>query len=143
MNWGHKILITYGVFVAGIAYLVVRSVNEKVDLVTPEYYAEELKFQDKIDEQKNAATLSSAVSVDFKDHALTLSFPAEFKGKEVKGKLLVYYPADKNKDLNMDFSTSDAVYHAPLPENIHGGYELHINWTVDKVNYYTEQKIFF
>ena len=53
-NWGHKILGIYFVFITGIAFMVVMSSRQKIDLVTPDYYAEEIKFQEKIDEKNNA-----------------------------------------------------------------------------------------
>jgi hypothetical protein len=113
-----------------------------VDLVTADYYAEELKFQDKIDEHKNAAVLSSEIKVDFKDNVLTLTFPEEFKGKQLKGDLLLYYPADENKDIKFDFTTTDAIVKKELPKGIYGQHEVHINWSLDAVNYYFEKKIF-
>ena len=50
MNWGYKIMIVYLVFVAGIAVMVYNSAMQNIDLVTPDYYAKELKYQEKIDE---------------------------------------------------------------------------------------------
>ena len=34
MNWGYKILFVYLAFAAGIAFLAIKSMNEKMDLVT-------------------------------------------------------------------------------------------------------------
>jgi len=39
MNWGYKILFVYIAFVAGILAMVFGSSSQKVDLVTPDYYA--------------------------------------------------------------------------------------------------------
>ena len=43
MNWGHKIIIVFVVFAAGILTLVTKSMRTRVDMVTPDYYGEELK----------------------------------------------------------------------------------------------------
>ena len=45
MNWGYKIMLAYVVFIAGILFLVFKSSSQKVELVTENYYEQELKFQ--------------------------------------------------------------------------------------------------
>ena len=55
MNWGYKILLVFAVFVAGILFLVYKSSNQKMDLVTTDYYEKELKYQQKIDAMDKVA----------------------------------------------------------------------------------------
>ena len=52
MNWGYKILLVYLIFILGILFMVFKSSTQKTDLVTTDYYAKELKYQEKIDEMK-------------------------------------------------------------------------------------------
>ena len=61
MNWGYKILLVYVVFVAGIMFLVFKSSSQKMDLVTTDYYAKELKYQQKIDAMNKVQKLSDTV----------------------------------------------------------------------------------
>ena len=58
MSWGYKILGVYLVFVTGIVFLVIKSSNQKVDLVTKDYYEQELMYQDKINETARASKLT-------------------------------------------------------------------------------------
>ena len=46
INWGHKIIIVYGVFVLGTLFMVYQSTLQKFDLVQNDYYAAELKYQE-------------------------------------------------------------------------------------------------
>jgi len=141
MNWGYKIMLTYVLFVLGIGYLVFRSVNQKTDLVTADYYAEELKFQDKIDEHNNASVLSSDLKTEYKNNTLSILFPEEFKQKTVRAVMVIYYPANQDRDITLEFSTSNGSYNTVLPASAKGNYELHISWSVNGVNYYFEKKI--
>jgi hypothetical protein len=59
MNWGYKILFVYLAFVAGILLMVFKSSIQKRDLVTPDYYAKELKYQQRIDAVKKTQALSA------------------------------------------------------------------------------------
>ncbi|MGL6269890.1 MAG: FixH family protein, partial [Chitinophagaceae bacterium] len=60
-NWGYKIAVFYLVFIAGIMFLVIKSSRQQMDLVTTDYYAQELKYQDKIDQSKRADGLSEPI----------------------------------------------------------------------------------
>ena len=58
ISWGYKIAGAYLLFVAGIMFLVYKANNETYDLVTENYYEEELKFQNVIDKKQRASSLS-------------------------------------------------------------------------------------
>ncbi|MFZ8343681.1 FixH family protein, partial [Staphylococcus aureus] len=55
MNWGYKLLLAFISFALIIGILVYKSINTKYDLVSTEYYKDELRYQDKIDGSGNAA----------------------------------------------------------------------------------------
>ena len=142
MNWGYKILIVYLAFVAGIVVLVFKSSNEKIDLVTPDYYAKELKHQDKIDAIKRTNALSSKVKFEVVNNTLIITLPTEFKEKELNGEVLLYRPSDKSKDIKKNFSTSNSTTTIALPSGINGAYELQVNWNSAGREYYFEKKLF-
>lgn len=136
-------IIVYCLFVLGIVYLLFRSSRERMDLVTSDYYAEELKFQNRINEHENAARLSAPLQIENRNDSLTVGFPAEFNGKQAKGEIVFYYPADKRRDVHLVFETASGQFRTKVPEHIKGQHELHISWSAGGVNYYFEQKIFF
>jgi hypothetical protein len=142
MNWGYKILLVYGIFIGGIIFLVIKSSNQKMDLVTTDYYAKELKYQDKIDETSRTNALSEAVKYEIRGDRLMVFFPKDFAGKKVTGTAEIYFPADKDKDSKLDFSTQDSLQAISIPIPNSGLHELHLNWQVEGVNYYFEKKIF-
>ena len=142
MNWGYKILIVYGVFVAGILFMVFKSANQKMDLVTTDYYAKELKYQDNIDATTNANALSEDIRYEIKDNQMVLHFPKDFFRKKIIGNAVLYCPSDEDKDIKQDFSLQDAPLILQLTNRSKGQYELHISWQADGITYYFEQKIF-
>ena len=72
MNWGYKILAVYLVFVAGIVVMVYKSSTQKIDLVTTDYYAKELKYQERIDAVKRTTALSGKVRYEVKENTILL-----------------------------------------------------------------------
>lgn len=142
MNWGYKILTVYGIFVAGILFMVFKSSQQNFDLVTEDYYAKELKFQQQIDAAGRANALSEPVRAEIKNNELLVHFPKDFAGKKIDGEIQLYYAADKTKDVVKSFSTTDNTAILLMPANTIGKHELHLKWNVDGLSYYFEQKIF-
>jgi nitrogen fixation protein FixH len=137
-NWGYGITTVYLVFVAGIMYMVWRTTQEKVDLVTTDYYAQELKYQDKIDASKRAAALSAPLQYQLEGQTLTIRFPKEFEGKAITGDVLVYYPADSRRDVAAPLKTTNNVMQLTLDVKNTGMHILQVNWKEGNKEYYFE-----
>jgi hypothetical protein len=142
MNWGKKILIVYVVFVLGIGFMVFKSSTQNTDLVTTDYYAKELKYQDKIDEVKRVSALSAPVQYRIENNTLIIIFPKDFAGKKLLGEAELYCPSDEKKDIKKSFTVLDETLELAIPNGSKGLYELHISWQDGGVNYYFEKKIF-
>ncbi len=142
MSWGYKILLVYGIFVTGILFMVFKSSTQKMDLVTTDYYAKELKYQEKIDESGRTNALSESLRYEVKDNQLQVHFPKDFAGKKITGTAELYCPSNEDRDVTKEFSIKDAALEMTIPPINRGQYELHITWQVEGVSYYYEKKIF-
>lgn len=141
-NWGYKIAAIYLVFVAGILFLVVKSSRQQMDLVTTDYYAEEIKYQEKIDQTNRAKKLSEPVRISLKEDGLQIFFPKDFQGKTISGTALLYYPADEKKDIETRIQTNQNQLYVTIPDKRSGMHMLKLNWEVDGVSYYHEEPVF-
>ena len=141
MNWGHKIIVVFVVFVVGMLFLAYKSSTQNIELVTEDYYAKELVYQQKIDESKRTASLSSPVEIKLINHVLTIRFPKDFVTKEITGDATLYCPSDEKKDMLQHFTVTDSAVTIAVPDNYHGLNYVKLNWEVDGENYYYEQKI--
>ena len=141
MNWGHKIIVVYILFVAGMLFLAFKSSKQNIELVTEDYYAKELVYQQKIDESKRTASLSAPVVIIVTDHEVTIHFPKDFATKKITGEVTLYCPADEKKDMNQQFMVTDNAVSIAVPASNHGLHYVKINWSTGGVNYYYEKKI--
>lgn len=141
MNWGHKIIVVYAVFVAGMIFLVIKSSQQNKDLVTEDYYAKELVYQQKIDQSKRVDALTAPVAVQVINQELTILFPKDFAATEITGDAVLYCPADERKDKYQAFTLTDEQLSIPLPESYKGLFYVKLNWKADGVTYYYEKKI--
>lgn len=143
LSWGHIITSGYLVFVMGIGFLVYKASSQKFDLVTKDYYEQELKYQEVIDQSANTSKLSAPIIVEKKDGQMQIVFPAEMKGKKKTIDFYLYYPADVKKDFRKTIETRDNELLQPLPSAMTGMYELKLSWEVEGIKYYFEKKLFF
>ncbi len=135
-------MLVYIVFVVGILFLVYKTTTETNDLVTTDYYAKELEYQQTIDAAKRASKLSSTPIIEIKNDSLQIQFPREFNSKIVKANIEIYFAADENKDFSKTIETTNAIIKIKIPHTNKGLHEVHLKWDVDGINYYFEKKIF-
>jgi hypothetical protein len=142
INWGYKIMFVYLFFVAGIVFLVVKSSMQKFELVQPDYYADELKFQSVIDATLRAKQIGGTIVIHQEADKLSLQLPAAFVNATVRGNAHLYFAADINKDLTTSFETNSGELTIKLNPSIKGNYTLKLDVEKNGVTYYYEQKIF-
>ena len=143
LSWGYKIAFVYIGFVAFIGILVFKASNQKFDLVTKDYYEQELKDQQVIDQAANTSRLSTKISVEKREGELKISFPDEMKNKKKHVDFYLYHAADAKKDFRRSFQLDENELTQALPAGMSGMYELKLSWEADGLKYYFEQKLFF
>lgn len=141
MNWGNKLVVVFIVFGAFIGYLVYRAVNTKYDLVSKDYYKDELRYQDRIDRIKNASKLSE-VQFDQDASTLKIQLPREQKAALISGEIYFYCITDERNDYHTILKVDSTNQQLLMKKDVHkGAYELKINWQEGKELYYFEKKI--
>lgn len=142
MNWGNRLILVFLVFGAGMGYLVYRSMNTNYELVESDYYKQELRYQNVIDEHQSANALSAPVSIEKKDGELLLQFPEEMKNKSLSGELYFYCAYDSKKDKRLTLQTdSNGQQTIPAGTLLPGSYTVKIKWKNGEKSYYTEQTL--
>lgn len=142
LNWGWKIAILYSGFVVFMLILVYKSSTQKIDLVTPDYYAKELKYQDQIDKEQRTRQLAQQLQWQVNNRNITLQFPTEMKGKKLGGEILFYRPSDSSKDIKVAITAdSSGVAEITGDKLSTGMYKMQVAWSADNTEYYNEGTI--
>lgn len=143
MNWGYKIAIVYSVFVVLILAMVYKSSTINYDLVTEDYYAEELKYQNKIEALKNTNALDTALMVTNNDGIVSIQFPSVIGDNEITGNVHFYKPDNKKLDQHFPVKTDNFNKQTFNAKKFgKGSYSLKIEWLSNGINYYQEEEIF-
>ena len=129
-------MFVYIVFVAGIGFLVFKANSEKFDLVTKDYYEQELKYQQVIDQAANSSRLSAPLTIERKEGELKISFPDEMRNKKKIVDFYLYYAADAKKDFRKSIELNENELTQALPVGMKGMYELKLLWEAEGVKYF-------
>jgi hypothetical protein len=141
ISWGWRIMILYGGFVAMIIALIVACSHQKIDLVSKDYYKDEIAYQQVLDASKNQADLAGVLSVHANEHAIVIDFPHEFSGQVVKGSVNLYSAANQAWDREFDITAVNnnmSISREHLQKTI---YAIKVSYSVEGKSYYYETKI--
>lgn len=106
-NWGFGITVTIMVFCAGIITLVYLSFQQPIYMVSDTYYADEMRYQEKIDQMKNTSMLSSKPVIKFikEENKVILSLPKDTNVAE--GNIHFFRPSDTRMDFNHELTNNE------------------------------------
>jgi len=138
-NWGHKLTLGFCLFAGMMTYLVYQSMHTRYDLVSKEYYKEELQYQQIIDGTQRAALLSTPVTITQADTIFILRLPPEMKQQIVSGNVLFYCAGDAQKDRNLSLQPDeDAAQYINVSQFLPGNYTVKVRWQANGQQYYSE-----
>lgn len=146
INWGTGIVITIVLFIAFIMYFVITmSTNHSYnhDLVTEKYYQKELIYQQKIDASANASALKGALEIQKTAQGLVVAFPTEFDPKQLKGKVFLYRPSDKQLDFEIPISLLNKYLLVPDKRLSDGRWNIIIECTYAGKEYLFKKEIVY
>jgi len=130
----------FAVFGGGMSYMVYRCMQTPVDLVSKDYYKEELAYQKVIDGTRRANALSGPVRIDTSSTGVRLVLPVEMRNKMVSGSVRFYCPADARRDRRMALSLDTGGEQLIPKEDIPPGqYTVSVNWESAGIGYYSQQ----
>jgi len=141
MNWGWSIFLSFVVFAIFIITLVVRTMQEDVNLVAEDYYQQEMKYQDQIDRIENSADLDPVdMEVNYADQLVIFSFPSSLSNNSVEGELHFFRPSDSSLDyrINLDLNT-DLTQRVSMINLSKGMWRVKISWKDGTREYYQEK----
>ena len=141
LSWGWKIGILYGGFVIFMSTLVIASNRQRVDLVSNDYYGEEIAYQKVIDAGKNQAALSHPLSIHANGQSVIIDFPDEFRNKVLSGTIKFYSPADERWDRDFRINAGNNSITIPRSGLHNTQYTIKITCVADGKSYYQESEI--
>lgn len=140
MNWGKSIALAFVLFAGFIATLVTVCVRQDINLVSKDYYKEELNYGEQIKRLENTNTLATKPTVVETNGTLVVTF-ADFE-KVSDGELKLFRPSDARLDKTFALPIGSGDTRVLDVSNIPGGmYKFRMKWTMNQSEYYFEEVI--
>lgn len=139
MNWGQSIILAFVLFALFIGSLVVVCLRQDVQLIAPDYYQQELVYQQQLERMNNANRLAVRpvihVSREWLEVEYTLMADLENPTLEL------FRPSDQRFDRNFNLSAEvkQRLDVRSLPQ---GFYKARMRWTMQGREYFIEEMIY-
>lgn len=143
-NWGTGIVLAFIGFISFIMYFIVTmNIDDKYnhDLVTEDYYAEELAYQNDIDKLKNSKNLEENITYKKTNEGLMILFPNNIDFKNITGKVFLYRPSNKQLDFDTAISLSNPYLLIPDNRLVDGRWNIKIDWQYKGKKYLFKESI--
>lgn len=143
-HWGWAIVFAFVLFASGVFYVIWRSSQSSVEMVTPNYYEKEIEFQGVIDQKKNYQSLQGKLVIERAETGLIFHFPSDFKGRPIQGKIHFYRPSNLRMDRHFELDVDENLQMFIAYENLFAGkYLVKLHWVANDLDYYYEEPWFF
>lgn len=140
MNWGRSIIAAFILFGAFIATLVTVCMRQDINLVTREYYKEELDYQTQINRMVHTAMLTEKPSIQVENGLIKIYY-TDFHSME-RGELHLFRPSDPAMDKKVNLPKGrESVQYFSTGGMERGMYRARMKWTMNGKEFYFEQVI--
>lgn len=142
--WPLSITVAFVLFIGGTVTLIVVASTRQSDLVTANYYEQEIRYQTRLDQLSRTAPLTNEVTVVFDGIArkIRISLPASHADSQTSGRVQLYRPSaaglDRELKLELDATGSQTLDAASLEP---GFWKVRIYWTCRQQDYFVDKGI--
>ena len=112
-------------------------------LVTEDYYNQELQFQNDLDKQTNARTLTENISWKKTEEGLLIIFPESLDFNNITGNVFLYRPSNKQFDFETSISLSNHNLLIPDKRLLDGRWNIKVDWKYKEVPYLYIKEIIY
>ena len=142
INWGTGIALFFSVFVLSLVYQVYRTTQYDHSLVSDDYYADDLRYQEHYDKLANAQALAVDLKIQYKrnKNEVEIHFPEGFE--QLGGEIVFFSPVNHRLDFRLPIQPdAEGVQYIPTDQLPEGNWKLKVDWTGDGKKFYKEQSV--
>jgi hypothetical protein len=115
--------------------------HQTFELVSKDYYKDELRYQDKIDGMNNANKIGNVV-IKANGDKVSIQLPKEVQGLALTGEALFYCPDNSLNDRKIPLQVNDdGLMLIEKSKVAKANYQVKLNWQMGNDKYYTEQNL--
>ena len=139
--WPYAIAAYFLVFIAGMVAWVSFAMGHNDQLVRPDYYEHEIKYQDHIDTVARTAAVKPDIDVnyDLGKQTIAIHLPVH----TLEGRIQLYRPSDLKLDVQLPLALDEANRQEIDVHKLKTGlWKLRLSWKAGDQDYYFEKPVF-
>jgi hypothetical protein len=137
--WGYGVAAVYSIFALATLGIVAFTMTQKVELVAPDYYAKELKYDQQINRQREANDLQTQVTCQVSEDGQTALLQFPLPSDAIHGTVLFYRPSDSALDQEFVIqSDKQGRQTLPISKLAKGAWRVKVTWSLDGREFYHE-----
>lgn len=140
-NWGHGILIFFGIFLSLAAVFIVFAFRHKNDLVTNNYYEKGANYSEQMAIDKRSVVFKDSIVILRQEQHIVFNFSPYLLSNSDTLSVHFFRPSDKKLDYHMQLPLTDSVF--SLDKNIlaTGRYEVKMQWQMQGESYFLKKDL--
>lgn len=138
MNWGKGIIVALALFVGFILFLVITLMRQDVDLVSEDYYKQEIDYEARIQKEQNGLNSTAKIKIVDQKSFVIIQLPDSIALTNVLVNLKRPNDEKLDKSFNIEGTKTFMLPKASLEK---GKYDLTIEYTMNQKDCLLQQKI--
>lgn len=146
INWGTAMVIAMVLFMVFILQFVYRTLamdEYDHELVSDDYYKDELYYQQEIDKINKANTLPENVRIERVEEGFVVFFPKEMIPAEISGTVSFQRPSDKKLDFQKEIRLKNHQLLIQDKRLLNGKWNVKVDWKHKDEEYLLKESIFY
>jgi len=144
-NWGTGIVIAIVLFMAFILSFVYKSLTQEYthELVSEDYYKDELHYQQDIDKLNNALKLSKNIQLSNSNKGIIIRFPEDIDYQKISGVISFQRYSNIKLDFEQDIVLKNHTILIPDSKLISGKWIIKIDWKYEEDEFLFKDNWFY
>jgi nitrogen fixation protein FixH len=142
--WPYGIIAAFAIFITGTIGLIVLACTHRIDLVSADYYEQEIKFQNHLDQLRRTKALDAAgtVAYDAARQEITISLPIDQIRPTLCGRVQLYRPSAAALDRQVALAPNSSGIQIVEAKDLRPGlWKVRVSWSVGENDYFIDRKI--
>jgi nitrogen fixation protein FixH len=142
--WPGAIIAFFVVAITGLAAFIVFATRNQMELVRPDYYAEEIGFQRQLDRMNRTGPINAQVAItyDAERQRIRIALPPTHAGQTTSGHIRFYRPSDANLDQDVQLVVDNKGMQDVDAKELRAGlWKIRVYWKSNNEEYFFGQSV--
>jgi nitrogen fixation protein FixH len=140
--WPYALMAFFGVLITAIASMITFALRQDDQLVSGDYYEQELHHQQQIERVRRTQAFAGQVSVEYAGGEITVVLPAAHARQQPTGSVQLYRPSDARLDRDVKLAVNAAGRQQIDARGLRPGlWRVRVTWTAGTEEYFRDATV--